>query len=190
MFARNEIGIGARMTFLDHNPFSVAAFSDFYYGSKIFDDSQRNGITWDFGGIASLTALDFITISFRAYGELYSDRFCPTLDPTDTMHDGFSGTPIAVCQGYKDNTLSADDKTRAEKLTGNSGSSFFDRDTGFRLMTSLIGEFAVRQNLSIFGILEGAPFQSERALFTSMFSAPMFDTDYDLYARIGITYKF
>ena len=41
-----------------------------------------------------------------------------------------------------------------------------------------------------FGILEGAPFQSERALFTNDFAHSMFDTDYDLYLRIGLTYKF
>ena len=39
-------------------------------------------------------------------------------------------------------------------------------------------------------MLEGAPFQDERALFTSMFSRPMFDTDFGTYVRLGTTYKF
>ena len=177
MFARSELGLGGRITLFDHSPFSLGAFTDIYYGSKIFDDSQRNGFTWDIGGIASLTALDFVTISFRVYGDIYSDRFCPTLDPTNTMNDGFSGTPIAVCQEYKDGTLNAADMARAEKLTGQSGASFYDRDSGGRLVTSLSAEIAVQQFWSFFAILEGAPFQSERALFTSMFSGSMFDTD-------------
>ena len=35
-----------------------------------------------------------------------------------------------------------------------------------------------------------APFQNERALFTSLFSGPMFQSDYILYGRFGFSYKF
>ena len=44
-------------------------------------------------------------------------------------------------------------------------------------MTSIIAEIALQQNWNAFGILEGAPFQDERALFTNDFARPMFDTD-------------
>ena len=57
-------------------------------------------------------------------------------------------------------------------------------------MASVIAEIAFEQRWNIFGILEGAPFQDERALFTNLFAHSMFDTDYILYARVGMTYKF
>jgi hypothetical protein len=57
-------------------------------------------------------------------------------------------------------------------------------------MTSIIAEIALQQNWSAFGILEGAPFQDERALYTNDFAHSMFDTDYILYLRFGLTYKF
>jgi hypothetical protein len=44
--------------------------------------------------------------------------------------------------------------------------------------------------MNFFAILEGAPFQDERALFTNDFSHSMPDTDYVLYVRLGISYKF
>ncbi|MEO7096736.1 MAG: hypothetical protein ABI175_25990, partial [Polyangiales bacterium] len=71
-----------------------------------------------------------------------------------------------------------------------SGSDFFDRDNGIRFMLSVGAEIAVQQRWNVSFVLEGAPFQEERALFTNMFSGPMFDSDFILYARLGIAYKF
>ena len=39
-------------------------------------------------------------------------------------------------------------------------------------------------------MLEGAPFQGERALLTDTFTAPMLNSDYGTYLRVGTTYKF
>ncbi len=44
--------------------------------------------------------------------------------------------------------------------------------------------------MNFFGILEGAPYQGERALFTEDFAHSMFPTDYNLYVRVGVSYKF
>ena len=66
----------------------------------------------------------------------------------------------------------------------------FGRENGIRAMASIIAEIAIQQNWNFWGILEGAPFQDERALFTNDFAHSMFDTDYDLYLRLGLTYKF
>ena len=76
-------------------------------------------------------------------------------------------------------------------MTGDdSGNDFFGRENGARLLLSVGAEIAIQQRWNVFGILEGAPFQDERALFTELFSGPMFDTDYILYLRIGTSYKF
>ena len=59
--AISEIGVGGRMTVLDAEPFSAAVFTNFWWGSKLLDDSRRNGFTWDVGVAASLTALSLET---------------------------------------------------------------------------------------------------------------------------------
>ena len=55
MGARTELGIGARAMLADNEPFSAAVFSELFYGSKLLDNSQRNGVTWDAGVLASLS---------------------------------------------------------------------------------------------------------------------------------------
>lgn len=193
MFARTELGLGVRMTFADPEPFSAGAFSDFYYGSKLLDDSHRNGVTFDVGIAASLTALEHVTISGRLYLDFWTDRHCPgaATSSSSTMTDGFDGTPIGICTQFKDGTLSASDTARVTKLTGwTKPTDAFNRENGARLLASIIAEVAIQQQMNFFAILEGAPFQDERALFTNNFSHSMPDTDYVLYLRLGLSYKF
>jgi len=193
MFARTELGLGGRMMLADSEPFSFAVFTDLWYGSKLFDNSHRNGVTWNAGAMASLTALTHVTITGRAYLDIWSDRHCPSEATTSSAsnNDGFDGDPIQVCKAYKDGALSAADRNHVESLTGwSKPSDVFNRENGIRLMTSVIAEIALEQNWNVFGILEGAPFQQERALFTNDFAHSMPDTDYILYLRLGLTYKF
>lgn len=190
MLARTELGLGARATVIDQNPFSAGAFSNLWWGSKLLDDSKRNGLTWDIGGMVSLTALTHVTITGRAYAQIWSDRHCPALD--SGTQNGFEGTdPIPVCQQMKDGSISAEDRSRVKRLTGKEGNGLFDRENGARFLLSLAGEIAIQQQWNFYFILEGAPFeQKERALFTSLFSGPMGENDYRVYGRAGITYKF
>ena len=193
MFARTELGIGGRMTFVDQDPFSAAAFTNLWYGSKLLDDSKRNGVTWDVGALASLTALTHVTVTGRAYAEVWSDRHCPGLDPTSA--NGFDGSdPLPICQQLKNGHITAADRARVKKLLGTDAATddgAFGRDSGARFMLSLVGEIALQQQWNLFVLIEGAPFQqSERALFTSLFAASMPDTDPQFYARVGLTYKF
>ena len=192
MGARTELGIGARAMLADNEPFSAAIFSELFYGSKLLDNSQRNGVTWNAGAIVSLTAISHVTISGRAYLNVWSDRHCPakTTDPT-VMHPPFEGDPIGVCTGFYNSTLGLGEMTRVSRLTGwKAPEDVFNRENGARFMTAIAAEIAADQHTSFFGILEGAPFQDERALFTNDFAHSMFDTDYILYVRIGLTYKF
>ena len=189
MLARNELGLGGRMMLADHNPFSAGVFTNIWWGSKLLDDSRRNGFTWDIGAAASLTALSHVTITGRAYLNFWSDRHCPTLKGDGT----FDGDPIDVCKQYKDMTLAPDARERINLLTTGDETdawNFDERENGIRLMTSVIAEIAVRQRWNIFGIMEGAPFQKERALFTTDFAGTMLSTDYILYVQLGTSYKF
>jgi hypothetical protein len=193
MLARSEIGLGGRLTLVDDEPFSAGAFTNLWWGSKLLDDSKRNGVTWELGGLASLTALTHVTITGRAYAQFWSDRHCPALDAS--MPNGFEGTdPIEVCQQLKDNTISAGDRSRVTKLIGTDkadNDNAFSREGGARFMLSIAGEIAFDQQWNFYFILEGTPFQtSERALFTNLFSGSMPANDYRIYARTGLTYKF
>ena len=189
MLARNELGLGGRMMLADHNPFSAGVFTNIWWGSKLLDDSRRNGFTWDIGAAASLTALSHVTITGRAYLNFWSDRHCPTLKGDGT----FDGDPIDVCKQYKDMTLDEGTRQRINLLTTgdeNEAWKFDERENGIRLMTSVIAEIAVHQRWNFFGIMEGAPFQKERALFTTDFAGTMLSTDYILYVQLGTSYKF
>ena len=197
MFARTELGLGTRFELADAEPFSAGAFTNIYYGSKLLDNSQRNGFTWDVGVLASLTAFSHVTITGRLYFDIWSDRHCPTAatNPTSSApKDQFNGDAIGVCTEFYSEAATQPmnpDILRIKSLTGwNNPDDVFNREAGIRLMTSIVAEVAVYQRWNVFGLLEGAPFQGERALFTNEFAHSMFDTDFNFYVKVGTSYKF
>lgn len=200
MFARNELGLGGRMMVANQNPFSAALFANFWFGSSLLDNSYRNGVTFETGALASLTALSNVTITGRAYFQFWTDRHCPEV--TGTV-GSLSFTPSDAeatdnCNGYlahvNGQALPADftdkDRRKMELLTGEEGVDMFGRDNGARFLISVIAEIAIDKRWNVYGHLEGAPFQDERALFTNLFSGSMPDKDVNLYGRIGLSYKF
>lgn len=199
MGARSEIGLGVRLMLVDAEPFSAGAFGNLWWGSKLLDDSKRNGATFDAGAVASLTAFTHVTVSARAYFDIWSDRHCPELKTTGVPSAPYAldGDGIQTCDDYlayvnagTPTAMRTDFHDRVESLTGESGTSFFDRDSGLRFMTAISAEIALRQRWNVWFLLEGAPFQSERALFVDEFTQVMLKTDYNTYARVGATYKF
>lgn len=190
--ARSELGLGVRFMLVDSDPFTAGVFSDLYWGSKLLDSSKRNGLTWDAGGLASLTALTHVTVTGRLYLEAWSDRHCPELQTGNTF--AMDADPISSCETYRRfvaGEIAANETTmRMEDLTEQSGADMFNRENGVRVMTSIVAEIAVDQRYNVWFMLEGAPFQGERALFTDGFAAPMLESDYETYAKGGVTYKF
>ena len=187
-----ELGLGGRMTLFDREPISFGVFGNFFYGTALVDKSDRNDFTFDGGAIVSLTALSHVTISGRAYVDIWSDRHCPAL-----TSGAFDGTPIQACVDYQNflanganANFTAADAKRLESLTGDSGTAFFGRDNGIRVLEQLSVELALQQHWNAWFIIEGAPGFKERALFTDPFNAPMLKTDYETYIRLGVTYKF
>src|SRR5439155_173718 len=83
-----ELGIGARAMLADAEPFSAGVFSELWWGSKLLDNSSRNGLTWNVGGAVSLTAIGNVTISGRGYLNVWDDRHCPAQGADPTMNDG------------------------------------------------------------------------------------------------------
>ncbi len=70
------------------------------------------------------------------------------------------------------------------------GTGVLERFVGVRGMLQAAVELALTSNVSFYGILEGAPFQKERQLFTDKFNRlfPIHDTP--IYGRLGLTAKF
>lgn len=195
MFARTELGLGGRIMLANNEPFSAALFSDLYWGSTLLDNSGRNGLTWNAGAAASLTALGQVTITGRVYLNAWTDRYCPDRKTAGmtSADDVFDGDALPVCRTFYANFADTmnPEVARISKLTGwRSQDDVFSRDGGARLMLSIVVELALYQHWNLFGILEGAPRQAERALFTQDFSKPMFETDPALYLRLGTSYKF
>lgn len=187
---RPDLGLGARVMLVHNDPFSAGAFASFAWGAKLFDDSKQNGATFTAGGVASLNAFGFVTVSARGYLEIFSDRHCPDLKGNGE----FDGDPAEVCVKYRDRGMAGgfttEEATRVEDLTGESGNDFFSRDSGVRFMTTVVAEMAVNERWNAFVLLEGAPFQSERALFVDEFNRVMPTTDFGTYFRLGGSYKF
>jgi hypothetical protein len=192
--ARTEIGLGTRFQLVDNEPFSAGAFGEVHWGGKPLSKSGRSGWTVDYGVAASLTAVTRVTITGRLWMNHWVDKHCPDYDAT-TMDFAEDATPIAACEAYKDYvaggmTTPTDLTEKMEELTHNSGTGVFGNDAGYGLNAAVASEISVKQRWNIWVMLEGAPFRSERALFTDTFSAPMYKSDTRLYLRLGTTYKF
>ena len=191
LLTRTEIGLGTRVMLVNADPFTAGGFGDMWWGSSLVDSTGRNGFTVDAGLVASLTALTHVTVSGKLYLDYWNDRHCPGLTNNNQMLDDGA---IDACKDYKAVVL--DDKSstpltmRMEQLTGLKGTDFFGRESGARVMASVAAEIAIDQQYNVWFLLEGAPFQNERALFTNHFSGVMPAKDHGTYLRLGITYKF
>ena len=128
--------------------------------------SARDTFYFNFGLQSSITFGRLLTLTFRMYGNFFTDRHCPS-----TAEAGEQ----SVCSAPP---------------AGLSAAQMRDRFSGLRLMLSAILEVPVTTNLSVFGLIEGAPFQPERDALTGAFSPVMPDKDARIYGRAGVTFKF
>lgn len=183
-FSRSELGLIGRLNLAHSDPFSAGVFTMIGGGANFFDDTKRSSFFWDIGLAASLTGPGNVTVTGRAYLNIYSDRHCPSR--TAGMFD--EGDPIDVCADYANNNLSMEEKDRVDDLLHNE--SPFKRETSVRGMLAVIFEIAVKQRWNIWLVFEGAPFQQERAAFTDDFNKALFSEDLGTYFRLGTTYKF
>ena len=193
--ARSEIGVTGRLTLANLDPISVGVFTNIGGGSTFFDESGRNTFFLDAGGAVSLTGLGAVTVSFRGYANIWSDRHCPAVEGATGAQMFEQGKGTDTCIGYlarengeNPSDFSAEDKAKADEILD--GDSPFDRESGIRFMASLLVEVAWRQRWNLWLLFEGAPFQSERPAFTNMFAGTMFDADAGTYVRVGVTHKF
>jgi hypothetical protein len=157
-----------------YDPFAAAIFATIGGGGG---KDGRNQFTLQAGAIGSILFGSVVTVSGKVYMDLWSDRLC----------GGDSGalTGTDVCKG----TASSADITKARKIHGSD--DLGTRDNGVRLYTSIVAEIAAAPWLNFFFLLEGAPFQDQRAAFTNLFTSTLVsDTDPIYNFRAGVTFKF
>jgi hypothetical protein len=188
--SRSEIGLTARMNLVDEYPFSFGMFTHAGGGSNFIDDSQRSSYFFDGGFAASLTGLGALTITGRAYANLYTDRHCPALDAAGGAYKDADADGIELCDQYLMGSIDPALKARIDNDLLDGDGSIFERDNGVRVLTSLIVEVAIQQRWNMYLAAEWAPFQEERAAFTDAFSSPLMDEDPISYGQVGFTYKF
>lgn len=198
--SRTELGVTGRMTFVDKYPFSLGAFTNLGFGTNFIDDSQRNSVFMDAGGAISLTGLGAVTVTGRAYLNIYSDRHCPGLNAAGTAYDDSAADAIAICDQYLadltgmdvdgEGPISAEKKDRIDNILFSEEGDIFDREVGVRLLTSLVIEVAIKQRWNVWLLFEGAPGQSERAAYTDLFASPLPEEDFITYIQLGGTFKF
>ncbi len=134
------LGTG-RFRFIDQNPFALAAFGTVGGGGGL---SGRNEFTLQGGILGSISFNQLITVTGRAYLDIWSDRLCAA--PASGMVVSDEGPD--VCQGKAD---SAD----AAKAVSLAGTDIYARNNGARVMISLIVEASIQKYVGIFFIFEG-----------------------------------
>jgi len=187
-FSRTELGVGARINLAYREPFAAGLFAQVGFASNFFDDTGRNGFELDTGVAASLSGLGSVTITGRTYLAYWNDRHCPDRDATGAFPTDKS--PLDTCLDIADGSISPSDLMRVEDLVGDGPNDAFKRESGARLMVSVIAEIAVYQQWNLWLLFEGPPFQGERAAFTDLFSPFLTKEDWGTYFRLGTTYKF
>jgi hypothetical protein len=167
-----------KVRFVESRPFALAGFATVGGGGGA---DGRNQFTFQGGVVGSITFNNLVTVSARSFVDLWSDRLCKEAEagrPNPT-----SGPD--VCTGEA--TLA--DIEAARKLHGES--DLTTRDAGARVYLSAIVEAGIAQNFNVFGIFEGAAFQSGRAAHSSLFNGSLLQKEDPIYNfRAGITFKF
>ena len=198
--SRTELAVTGRITFIDKYPFSIGSFAHVGGGTNFIDDSQRNSAFADAGVALSLTGLGAVTVTGRAYVNVYSDRHCPGLNEAGTAYNDSEVDAVEICDQYLAEKLGTDvdgsgpismeDKRRIDNFLLGGPDKIFDREIGARVLTSLVIEVAIKQRWNIWLLFEGAPGQEQRAAYTDLFARPLLEDDPISYLQLGGTFKF
>jgi hypothetical protein len=165
--ALSEGGLHAKFRFFEHAPFALAALFHFGGGGG---PSSRSTIYTNFGAVGSVWIKQLVSLSARAYFNIFSDRHCPSTE--------------------KDSELGICHIPELQRQVGLSEEELRDRFTGLRFLLSALVEVPLRPWINIFGLLEGAPFQGNRRAYSDPFAGLMPSSDPAIYGRAGVTFKY
>lgn len=171
-----------RVRLLQIPPFALAVFGSGGAGGGT--QSGRSEATLQGGAIGTLQMTNILSVSGKAWLDFWSDRLCA--EPTATS-GGKSENGPDVCK----QTASPADQLQAINLVGSTAMDLYKRDVGLRFYLSLVVEAAVSDNVSVYFVFEGAPFQNQRAGFSKLFTSTLLSKDDPIYnGRLGLTFKF
>lgn len=162
--ALTVIGAIAKFRFIDFNPLSLAAFTSIGGGGG---PASRDAFYFNAGLLVSLSFKGMLTFTGRLYANVYSDRLCPASAEEDELD---------VCNVIPGTTGLEQDPR--------------ERFTGARFILSAVLEVPITRNIGLFGMVEGAPGQDQRATFTDAFFLLMPESDPRFYGRAGLSFKF
>jgi len=137
---------------------------------------QRNDFVLELGAPLTLIAGRFVQLTARPYLQIYSDRACPaaaTASPDSlTRGEACSAALDAVASGGQDTYGS------------------LERFSGARFLLQGVLEVYVARHLNLWLLIEGAP-GTQRLAWTRPYHALLIQqTDYGVYGRTGVTFRF
>jgi hypothetical protein len=122
----------------------------------------------------------------RCLGNLYDDGTKPHVNPIyDAVNYVPGATPGSGMFRGGSQIYNPADPRYQEDNTG-----VLERFTGVRFFLQAVVELAVSPNLSIWGLIEGAPGQKDRQMFTDKFNRIFPLTETPIYGRAGLSLKF
>jgi hypothetical protein len=173
----------ARFRLFQRDPFAFAAFGTIGGGGG-FDG--RNQFTLQAGVLNTVTFAageNAVTVTGRAYLDIWSDQLCGKEDNGDIM----SGAP-SVC--LPNHSFTPEEEQQLDDF-GIAKDEITDRDSGIRAYISLVVEAAVTPKMNVYFIFEGAPFQGPRAGHSDLFNGAMLAGEDPIYnGSVGLTFKF
>ena len=200
----NEILVHARLSFIDAAP--ISAGLNLAIGGGGSTDG-RNSFDFQIGAAATMHFRDIATFTARGYFDIYSDRMCGgregqsgawnNADDLNSsrdvcrIYDQTQGVPQA--RPVPTATTEAFEKFVTKYIGATQVGQWDPRENrlaGTRFLLQAALELTFSTNGSFYIIVEGAPFQEERAAYMDLWNTVMLEHDPQFYARAGFTLKF
>jgi len=171
-----------RLRYFEMDPFSFAAFATLGGGGGL---NGRNQFTAQFGVLNTITfasGTNAVTVTGRAYVDIWSDRLCGLDKDGTTVIEGAPDICTSMAPTMEELDQLSDFGVDPADITA--------RDNGMRFYLSLVAEAAISEKMNLFFIFEGAPFQTPRAAHSNLFNGTMIGVDPIYNGKVGVTLKF
>jgi hypothetical protein len=158
----NELAVRARALIYQKKPFALGGEVQIGGGGG---PSSRNSFFGRLGVNATVALGQYVQFTGRMHVDLHTDRLCPDQAPP----------PPGVQSDLRD-------VCRTHDLTG--------RLNGARFLLGAVLEVAFKRNFGFFLMIEGAPFQPERAIYRGELIGVLPTGDLQFYGRLGMQFRF
>ncbi|MDW8282271.1 MAG: PEGA domain-containing protein [Myxococcales bacterium] len=214
---QTDVGLHLRAQLLHRR---IVALGASVYFSAGGGPRARNSFVFEGGIPLTVVPHRRVRLTLRPMLQVYADQHCPTAEElgrlalegkteqlvllTRREHDedrctgGLApdGTPLPNAAS---DAAGFDPDTQMYRMptydpTGEQyqleGRPVLSRFVGIRLLTQAVLEISLTQHVTLWALLEGAPLQGPRHLFTRSFNPILPERDFPLYGRAGVTLAF